>query len=189
MQKSSADQAVLALYLARDEHAIEETAKQYGALCRSIALRILGNAQDAEECVNDTLLRAWESIPPEPEHLPAYLAALTRNLALNRLAERNALRRGGGQVPAALHELSELLPSADDVEHQADMHALTQAIAQFLRGEPVKNRRVFLRRYFSMMSVQEVAASLGMNENTVKSILKRTREKLRDFLEKEGIEI
>lgn len=186
VQKSLSDGEILALYSARDERALQETARAYGGLCRTIAQNILGNAEDAEECVNDMLMQAWNSIPPEPEHLAAYLTVLTRNLALNRRSQQRAQRRGGGEVPAALDELTELIPAKDSVEQTCDGHALTDAIADYLRGISAKKRRVFLLRYYSVMSVQEIAALLGINENTVKSILMRTRSGLRTYLEKEG---
>lgn len=186
MQKRYTDGEILALFSARDENAIAAADAAYGALCRKIAQNILGNAQDAEECVNDMLLAAWNSIPPEPEHLRAYLAALTRNLALNRLQRQNAQRRGGGELPLVLEELAEILPASETVETAVDSRALTDAIAAFLRGITPRARRVFLLRYFSAMPVSDVAKALMLNENTVKSILMRTREKLRVYLEKEG---
>lgn len=180
------DSEILALFTARDERAIEETQHAYGALCAAIARNILGNAQDAEECVNDMLMQAWRSIPPEPEHFAAYLSVMTRNLALNRRSTQRAQRRGGGEVPAALSELAETLPSGESVEQICDGHALSEAIADFLRGISAKHRRVFLLRYYSVMPVGEIADLLGINENTVKSMLMRTRNKLRVYLEKEG---
>ncbi len=186
MQKNRTDSEILMLFSAHDESALAEAARAYGGLCKGIAQNILGSEQDAEECVNDMLFAAWNSIPPEPEHLRAYLAALTRNLAMNRLQKRHAQRRGGGELPGVLDELAELLPAQESVEQTVDERALTEAIAGFLRGISSRARRVFLLRYFSAMPVQEIANTLSLNENTVKSILMRTRGKLRVYLQKEG---
>ncbi|MBR6420178.1 MAG: sigma-70 family RNA polymerase sigma factor [Oscillospiraceae bacterium] len=186
MQRILSDNEILFLFTERDERAIAETARAYGGLCKTIARNILGNEQDAEECVNDMLMQAWRSIPPEPQHLAAYLSTITRNLALNRRERQQTLRRGGGEIPAALDELSELIADRETVEQVSDSRALTAAIAEFLRGTSAKNRRVFLLRYYSVMPVQEIADTLGISSNTVKTILRRTREKLRVYLEKEG---
>ena len=182
------DDEIIALLVQRDERAIGALKAQYGALCGSIAMHILGNAQDAEECVSDMLYRVWNAVPPEkPEKLSAYCAALTRNAALNRCNAQNALRRGGGQTPVVLEELQECIPAGNDTEQVIGWIALRDALAQFLRGQPAKTRRIFLLRYFSMQSVAEIAEELDMKENTVKSILKRTRDALRVQLEKEEL--
>ncbi|MBQ8920665.1 MAG: RNA polymerase sigma factor [Oscillospiraceae bacterium] len=182
------DDEILALLEQRDEGAIRALKTQYGALCTSIALHILGDQQDAEECVSDMLFRVWNAVPPEqPEKLSAYCAALTRNLALNRYHAQNAQRRGGGQTPVVLEELQECIPAGNDTEQVIGKIALSDALARFLRGQSAKARRVFLLRYFSMQPVAQIAEELNLKENTVKSILKRTRDALRASLEKEEL--
>ncbi len=182
------DSEIISLLVQRDERAIAALKEQYGALCGSIAMHILGNQQDAEECVSDMLYRVWNAVPPEkPEKLSAYCAALTRNAALNRVNLQNAQRRGGGQIPLVLEELQDCIPAKNDTEQVIGRIALTDAVARFLRGQSAKARRIFLLRYFSMQPVTQIAEELSMNENTVKSILKRTRDALRVQLEKEEL--
>jgi len=184
------DTQIVALFFGRDERAIAEAARSHGGLCRTLALRVLGNAQDAEECVNDALLAAWNSIPPHsPERLAAYLARLTRNLALRRRRDMQRKKRGGGACELAYEELSECLPSADSVERALGQKELAAALEAFLRTLPQCERRVFLGRYWYFESVRELAERFGFSEGKVKSMLFRTRGKLRSYLEKEGISI
>lgn len=182
------DKAILALFRKRDERGIEEANRAYGGLLRTVAMHILGDSRDAEECVSDTLFKAWLAIPPErPKHFRAYLAKIARNLALNRYASEHAQLRGGNEVPAALDELAEILPAADNTEQVLDKMALSAALDSFLGTTPERHAKIFMRRYFSMMPVEEIAAELHTNENTVKSVLRRTRAKLQEHLEKEGL--
>lgn len=182
------DRAILALYEARSEQAIKETDTAYGRLLRRIACQILGSEQDAEECVSDVLLQAWQAIPPEkPAYLRAWLAALTRNAAFNRYEAMSAQKRGGGQVAAALSELSECIPSGENIEQTVERRAVIEALARFLKRLPEKHSRVFMLRYFSMLPAAEIADELDIPENTVKSILKRTRKRLLSELEKEEL--
>ena len=181
------EQHILQLFEQRSEDAVRESTRCWGALLHSIAHRILGCSEDAEECCDDALLAAWNAIPPaKPTHLRAYLAALTRNLALNRLAKENAEKRGGGEVPLALEELSECVSGSESVEQAVDRHALAETIEDFVQGLPGQQAKIFMRRYFSMMPVGEIAAELGVGESMVKSSLARAREKLRKHLEEEG---
>lgn len=182
------DNLIVSLLEKRDERGIEEAGRAYGGLLRSIAMRILGDSRDAEECVNDTLMKAWMAIPPDkPKFLRAYLAKIANNLALNRYEADHAKMRGGGAVPAALDELAECIPASDNTEQVIDRIALTAALDSFLRSVPEKHAKVFMHRYFSMLETDEIAAELHMSRNTVKSILRRTREKLQTYLEKEGL--
>ena len=182
------DTDILKLFMQRDERAVRETQKAYGALLHALANRILGSSEDAEECVNDVLLRAWNAIPPEhPEHFRAYLAALTRRLALNRLTAQNRIKRGGGQVPAVLDELAECLPAEDDVMQTVENRAVIEGLERFLQRLPRRQCRIFMLRYFSFMQTDEIAAELRLSENTVKSTLRRTRIKLEAFLRKEEL--
>ena len=182
------DEKLIGLFEARSERAVEEASRAYGGLCRSVAMHILSDSRDAEECVNDALLHTWNAIPPQkPRHFSAFIAAVTRNLALNRYAADHALRRGGGQVPLVLDELSECISAPESTEQVVDRMALHDALEVFLKGLPPRHCTVFMRRYFSMIPVAEIADELNMSESTVKSILRRTREKLHEYLEKEGL--
>lgn len=182
------DTQIIQLFFDRNEQAIAESSRAYGGLLKKIAMQILGNAQDAEECVSDTMLKAWNTIPPEkPTFFRAYLAKLTRNLSLNRAEENHALRRGGGQAPLVLDELAECLRSSEDVEASVDRRACIAALEDFVRSLPEQHAKVFMRRYFSMIPIADIAAELEISENTVKSILSRTRTKLQKHLSKEGL--
>lgn len=184
------DQHIVKLYFDRDEQAIAETQKTYGKYCHAIALRILENREDTEECVNDTYLQAWNSIPPErPTKLGAYLAKITRNLAINRYHADRCEKRGGGEVAIAMDELAECLADADSHASPADDIALRDALNRFLRQLPEATRDIFLMRYWYVCAIQDIARELGMTESRVKMQLSRTRERLRYFLEQEGIQV
>lgn len=182
------DNQIIELYWARSEAAISETAKKYGNYCHHIAYNILSNQEDSEECVNDTWLKTWEAIPPtRPERLSAFLGKITRNLALHRYEKYNAIKRGAGQVALALHELEECIPARDNVERVIDDLVLTEILNDFLAGLPAETRQIFVRRYWHLHSVKEIAAEYHISESKVKVTLFRTRRKLRQLLEKEGI--
>ncbi len=181
------DRAIIDLYFARAERAIAETARRYGRYCTAIAYRILGSREDSEECVNDTYLRAWNAIPPHrPERLDTYLGTITRNLALNRYAERNAAKRGG-QVELALDELRDCLADTATVEDVVDNRALADALNAFLASLPAETRRIFVARYWHLKPIKTIARELHLGESAVKMRLARSREQLRDYLTKEGI--
>lgn len=182
------EKAIISLFEQRDENAIKEANRAYGGLLHTVAVHILGDSRDAEECVNDTLLKAWLAIPPaKPLSLRAYLAKAARNLALNRYAADRAQMRGGGRIPEALDELAECLPAQENTEQVLDKMALNAALESFLAKIPEQHAKIFMRRYFSVMEVGEIAAELELSENTVKSVLRRTRAKLQTYLEKEGL--
>ena len=183
------DQAIVALYLARDEQATAASAQRYSAYCLAIARRLLGNEQDAEECVNDTWLHAWQSIPPHhPQSLAGFLGKLTRSLAIDRLRGQNRLKRGGGAVSAALDELGDCIPdSAEHPDTWSDAIALRQALQTFLSAQPTERRTVFLCRYFYGMEVKDIAREMGWGESRVKMQLLRTREALRADLQQQKL--
>ena len=182
------DEKIIGLYWERNEDAITETSSKYGKLFFRIASNILLNHEDSEECVNDTWHRAWNSIPPEePRSLAAYLGRITRNLALNRLQKQNRLKRGGGEMTLIWEELGEMLPDRETPEQSWERAAAKAAIERFLQGLEAQERILFLRRYWYVDSVQSIAARYAIKENTAKSILFRTREKLRRYLAGEGI--
>lgn len=182
------DRQIIALYNERSEAALSETAKKYGRYCRTVAYNILRNEEDSEECVNDTWMRAWESIPPRcPERLAAFLGKITRNLALNRYKHNNREKRGGGQMLLALEELTECIPGANATEEAVEEALLVDALNRFLEEQPAEKRNVFLRRYWYLSSVKEIAEDYGLTESNVKMTLLRMRSKLKQTLEKEGI--
>ena len=167
------DSAIIDLYWAREERALSETDTKYGGYCRSIAHNILRNREDTEECVSDTWLHAWNAMPPQRP--------------FDRCRRQNAEKRGGGALPLALDELSECVPAPSRVEHTLEERELAEAIDRFLRTLPERECSMFLRRYWYVDSVQSIAARYAIKENTAKSILFRTREKLRRYLAGEGI--
>ena len=182
------DRQIIALYNERSEAALSETAKKYGRYCRTVAYNILNNEEDSEECVNDTWLKAWEAIPPQcPESLGAFLGKITRNLALNLYKHKNREKRGGGQTLLVLHELAECIPGADSTEEAVDEALLTEVLNGFLAELPVEKRKIFMRRYWYLSSVKEIAEEYGLSESNVKMTLLRLRGKLKTVLEKEGI--
>lgn len=181
------DMQIVELYLSRNEEAIIASQETYGAYCRSIAAHILCD-EDAAECVNDTWLRAWNAIPPHrPERLGPFLGKITRNLALDRYRHNTAARRGGDGVAVALEELGDCLPAADDTAKTVEDAALSEVLTRFVVQLPRDTARMFLRRYWYLWSVADIAAAFGCSEGSVKARLFRTRVQLRAFLEKEGI--
>lgn len=182
------DQQIVDLYWARSEAAIAETDAKYGRYCHSIAYNILFNEEDSRECVNDTYLKAWESIPPHrPDPLAAYLGRITRNLALNRYKYHHAQIRGDGQLPLVLDELHDCIPDPKTTEQVTDDLALADLFNRFLAELPKETRMIFLRRYWYMSPVREIAADYSLTESKVKMSLLRARGKLKKLLEKEGI--
>ena len=182
------DQAIVALFFAREERAITETDRKYGGYCRAVAYNILKNKDDTDECVNDTYMQAWNTIPPQrPEVLSVFLGTITRNLSLNRYRAARTQKRGGGQLPVALEELEFCMPDGQSVEGVLEAAEVGRLIDCFLRQLPERERCVFLRRYWYVDSLQEIARRCRISEGTVKSMLFRTRKKLRAYLEKVGI--
>ena len=184
------DEKIIALYWLRDESAIAETRQKYGALCRSIALRILGDRSEAEECEQDVYLDAWQGMPPaRPAVLSAYLSTVTRRRALDRWRHGHAEKRGGGTVTASLDELSECLPDGEDVAKAAEALELAEHLSAFLRSLPPLEASVFLRRYWFFDSVGEICRRYGLGKSQVKMMLLRTRKKLSAYLFERGIEV
>lgn len=182
------DEKLLRLFQARDERALKAAEQQYGKLCRTMAYRILGDRQDAEECVDDVLMKLWDTIPPAaPRSLTAYISGITRNHALNVLRAKNKAKRGGKQYDAALDELSPYLKSDEDLEDRLGTIALQDAINRFLETLPEEMCMIFLARYYSMQPIKEIAAEHSSTVGRVQMILKRTKEKFRAFLEEEGL--
>ena len=182
------DALIVDLYWQRSEEAVPETVRKYGSYCRAIAKNILLNNEDAEECVNDTWLGAWNSMPANrPQRLAPYLGKLTRWLSLNRLDERKSLKRGGGEVSVALEELSETLDSGADTQRVLEQKELSEAVNAFLDTLEQTERRVFLARYFYLLPIKEIAARYDFSVGKVKSMLLRTRRRLQKYLKEEGL--
>ena len=179
------DKSIIDLYFARKESAIKETDAKYGRYLNAVAFRILFSESDAEECVSDTYLKAWQTIPPErPSFFKAFLAKITRSRALDRVDYYNAAKRDdGGSV--SFEELEEAIPSR--IGDASDSLAIKEAMNGFLASLPKRIRIVFLRRYFYFYSVREIALSMRLSEGYVKAILFRARGELKLYLEKEGI--
>ena len=184
------DRQIVQLYWDRDEKAISATAEKYEPFCMSIAKNILGNREDAEECVNDTYLRAWKAMPPHrPNRLSAFLGKITRNLSFNKYCYYTAEKRGGGEMPVVLEELGECVSGGDDVEQKIDRMELIHALNDFLRGLSDKKRNIFLCRYWYADSVRSLARRFGMREGTVSMTLNRLRRELKGFLTERGFEV
>ena len=182
------DREILDLFWKRDESAISETANTYGNYCYAIAYNILNSKEDAEECVNDTWMNTWKSIPPHrPSNLATYLGKITRNLAFNRYKLLRAQKRGLGRIEIALSELDGCIPAKKDVEQLADEITLINAIETFLRSQTPIGRKVFIGKYWYLYSNRDLAKAYNMSESKVASLLYRMRNKLKLHLEKEGI--
>ncbi len=184
------DSTIIDLYWAREERALHETEAKYGGYCHSIAHNILQNREDSEECVSDTWLHAWNAMPPQrPSILSSFLGRITRNLSFDRCRRQKAEKRGGGALPLALDELAECVSAPGRVDETLEAQELAEAIDRFLRQLPERECSLFLRRYWYVESIQTIAARYQLRENTVKSMLFRTREKLRRYLAGEGIAV
>lgn len=182
------DLGIIELYFARNEQAIKETDKKYGRLCFTLAVNILGNDEDAEECVNDTYLSVWEKIPPtRPDNLMAYISKIARNLSLKRLHYNKALKRISGPT-VSLAELEDVLPDSRIAPDISD-EEIGRLISDFLLREKPYARNVFIRKYWFFDSVSDIAARYSFTESKVKNILYRTRNKLRAYLKEEGVEL
>ncbi len=181
------DRGIVALYWERNTAAIYETNKKYGAYCFSVADNILHSREDAEECVNDTWLKAWNAIPPQkPIKLQMFLAKIVRNTAFDKYVYRTAEKRGGGEIPLVLDELAECIAGESDVAGIYECKELERCINQFVKDLPQRDGNVFLRRYFFAESTVEIGKRYGLTENNVAVILSRTRKKLRSYLEEKG---
>ncbi|MCF0122688.1 MAG: sigma-70 family RNA polymerase sigma factor [Ruminiclostridium sp.] len=184
------DKQIVDLYWERSETAISKTAEKYGRYCHYIAFNVLHNDEDSEECVNDTYLNAWNSMPPHrPSVLKTFLGKLTRNLALNRYKHLTAEKRGSGQLPLIIEELNECLPATENKESIIDNMVLVDVFNRFLSTLSVEQRKIFMRRYWYISPVKEIAADYGMGESKVKMSLLRSRDKLKHLLEEECITI
>lgn len=183
------DKKIVDLFWQRDESAISMAAAKYGAYCKTIANNILHNACDAEECVNDTYIGAWNSMPDNrPERLGHYLGKMTRWIALNRLDKRRSQKRGGNSTEALPYEeLVDYVASDTSTEDTVELKEMCAAINRFLSKLSPVERQVFLARYWFAAPVADISEKFGFTQSKVKSQLMRTRNKLRKYLEVEGL--
>jgi len=181
------DTEIVRLFWERNEQAILETKKKYDAYCLTIARSVLQSRQDADEAAQDTWLAAWNSIPPQrPVLLKTYLGKLTRRIALKRYRRMHALKRGAGEMPLVLDELTDCLASSSTVEDEVDGSRLTEAINRFLEGLKAEERSVFICRYWYLDSIEAIGKCFGFSTSKVKALLRRLRLRLRSHLESEG---
>ena len=182
------DKQIVALYFDRNEQAIAETETKYGKYCYAIAMGVLSMHEDAEESVNDTWIDAWNSMPPHrPSILSTFLGKITRRIAIDKWRHRTAEKRGGGEIPLVLDELEDCIAHDSDVEKTLEKQRLEEVINRFVHKLPEKDQKVFLCRYFYIDSIESICRQFGFSESKVKSILHRTREKLRRVLREEEL--
>ena len=183
------DAAIIELYWARNEEAIRETRTKYGTYCYAIARRLLGSPEDAEECVSDTWHAAWNAMPPErPNSLRAWLGRVTRNLSLARWNREHRQKRDRG-LTDLLSELEDCLPARETAETALETKELGRALEDWLSSLPREDRRLFLRRYWYGVSLQDLAAAAGTKPEQLAQKMLRLRRSLRKALEKEGIDL
>lgn len=181
------DSTIVQLYWDRDEYAIPATDEKYGTFCHRIASSILDSREDAEECVNDTYHRTWNTIPPQrPGSLGAYLGRIIKNLSIDRYRRERAQKRFH-QLDVSLSELEECLPGQNDPEEQAECSALAESLNRFLAQLPKQKRIIFLRRYWHGQTVEEIAADYGRSRSSVYATLTGVRKELRLWLTGEGL--
>jgi len=184
------DRQIIELFFNRRDDAVKHLFEKYFPYCFKIAWNILFNKEDSDECVNDTGLKTWDSIPPNnPDSLRAYVGRITRNLALSRVEGAMAQKRGGGQLALCLDELSECVSGKDNIGDIADKMAFKECLNRFLAALKEDERVFFVQRYWYMMSVSDIARQSGCTESKVKMSLKRRRDDLRVMLAGEGIEV
>lgn len=182
------DRQIVELYWQRDADAIAQTNKKYGRYCYAIAQNILADARDAEECVNDTWLGAWNAMPEHrPERLSLFVGKIVRSLAYNRRKAMQTAKRGGGELPLVLDELESCVSGGPSAEREVEGAELERSINRFLHTLPQRDCNIFLRRYWYVEPLKDIAGRYGLKLNTVKTSLFRSRTKLKQYLEQEGI--
>mgnify|MGYP002709004823 FL=1 len=183
------DEQIVALYWDRNEDAIRETSQKYGAYLSKIAYNILSDLEDSKECVNDTYLKAWNSMPThKPSVLSSYLGKIIRQLSIDVFRKKHTLKRYASEYALSLSELDDRFSDGDDTEQEVDAILLDEAIDTFLRTLSEDARNTFIGRYYFFDSLKDVAGYCGMPEARAKSMLYRTRQALKAYLEKEGFE-
>ena len=181
------DSEIVRLFSERNEDAIAAVSDKYKSYCFAIAMNILSSREDAEECVNDTLQKAWEMIPPhKPETLSTFLGRITRNIAIDRHRQSLAEKRGGGEAAVAFDELAEIISGGTDIENETERKELLSEINSFLGKLPKLKREIFMCRYWYYDSIHDIASQYGLSESNVSVILNRTRQKLKEHLTGKG---
>ena len=180
------DCKIVDLYWARDEKAISESDAKYGRMLNSIAFSLLSSREDAEECVNDTYVDAWDTMPPSrPSYLGAFLSKITRRISIDRYRRTHRDKRGG--IENLTVELTDCIPAENSVADEYENKRLTDALNRFLYSCEVEKRVIFIRRYFYSQSVEDISRVLGIGESKVKTTLFRMRKSLGKMLEEEGL--
>jgi len=183
------DAKIIELYVARSEDAIAATAAKYGKLCRYIAMNILRSIEDSDECVNDTYFGAWNAIPPQkPNKFSAFISKITRNLALKKYEYVSAAKRNP-EVVISLSELEDCVSGRDSIETELENRRIEKTISDFLWQQDVEKRTVFIRRYWYFEPIDSICGRCGFSQSKVTSMLYHTRQRLREHLESEGIEL
>lgn len=183
------DGLIIELFRKQDSSAITEAEKKYGKLLMKLAMGILCSKEEAEEVINDTLLAAWNNIKNNPpDNLQAYLCKITRNLALNKFRSSKAKKRNSEYV-LSLDEIGDIFPAGETTEETFFSKELQNSVYEFIKALPDEQRKIFLRRYWFFDSIKDIAASWGISESKAKTLLFRTRKKLKEYLEKEGFNI
>ena len=182
------DTAIIELFFARSESAVDELSRKYGWSCRRLAYNLLGSPEDAEECVNDAWLGVWNTIPPRrPESLYGYVCRIVRNLAITRYHANTAKKRDS-RHDEVLEELAYCLPSGSTVEDEVDARETGRLINVFLGKLDNRNRIIFMRRYWYGDSIEDIAAMIGVSAHYVSVRLSRIRGRLRKYLREEGVD-
>lgn len=183
------DNQIVARFWERNESALLAVSEKYGRYCTAIARNIVGNEQSTEECVQDTLLKLWDTIPPNrPKNLQAFIGKVVRNIALDVVKAMSAQKRGGGEPDLVLDELRDLSTGRNDVEHLAEQHEILDAINDFLDSISAKKRKVLVLRFWHCCSAADISQIVGISEKNVSNILLRERAKLIEYLKKRGID-
>ncbi len=181
------DEEIIKLYWNRQEKAISETDKKYGKYCNTISFNILQNKEESKECVNDTYLKTWNSIPPQrPNILKVYIGKIARNLAINQYERKKAKKRDY-TLEIALEELNECISSNNNVEKELDYNELVKALNNFLSELSQDKRKIFLERYWYLYSIKEISSNNRISESNTKTILLRIRKGLKDYLKEGGL--
>lgn len=184
------DETIVRLLFARDEQGLKEAREKFGGYCRVIAMNVLQNESDCAECLNDLWLRLWETVPPNrPENLKLYLASVTRNLAFDQYKKIRRQKRGGGVRSEAIEEIEEFVGDGSSAEDAFDQRELARAISRFLLSLPARERGVFVRRYYFADDTAKIAGRFSMRRSAVLTMLSRTRNKLKEYLKKEGYSV
>ncbi|MDE7354297.1 MAG: sigma-70 family RNA polymerase sigma factor [Acetatifactor sp.] len=184
------DNGIIQLYWDRNDQAIKATSEKYGHYCKAIAKNILSSEEDAEECVNDTYLNAWNSMPTHwPKQLATFLGKITRNLSFNKYKHSHAEKRGGGEMTLVLDELADCVSDIDTVEQTINRQELSKAINSFVKSLPIEKRNIFVRRYWYADSISDIAGDYGMLQGTVSKTLERIRKQLKAYLTERGFDL